>query len=149
MLEQRRAGRRNETSGHSQGWKAQSMSHPAAEGEKNWPGLMGTIKGEAGGGRGCSERYPFKRNISPARAAWEIILAFHFQDLAKEKALVVVSITEERYKTRALLLSKAGWFGQHSHTSTRKQSDRMKTMQFKHERSNDYVTVKNQDGKKQ
>lgn len=41
----------------------------SAQGEGNWPCLKGTIKGEAGGGRGCTERCPFRRNTNPARAA--------------------------------------------------------------------------------
>ena len=95
-----------------------SHAHLSAQGEGSWSGLMGTIKGEAGGGRGCTERCPFRRNTNPARAAQETI---HFQDRAKEKALVVVSITRN-IQNQSLLLSKANRFGQDSHTSVEKQS---------------------------
>lgn len=77
--------------------------HLSAQGEGSWSGLMGTIKGEAGGRRGCTERCPFRRNTNPARAAQEIT---HFQVRAKEKALVVVSITVETSKTKACYFLK-------------------------------------------
>lgn len=86
-------GRRDEASGHTEGWKAGSVTHSHT--------LTSTIKGKAGVGEDAPKRYPFKRNVNPARAAWEIILAFHLRDLAKEKAPVLAIITIETNKTEA------------------------------------------------